>query len=157
MRYRAYEPGDFDQLYAIEQACFEPPFRFSKATMRALTREAHSATWIAEEDGCMLGFAIVNLKLRGKSPAAYIQTIEVMPARRGEGVGKELLDCIERSAREAGAPAIGLHVDTENAAAIRLYESRGYERMRRTENYYPRSRAAFVYGKSLDGLNPNLA
>jgi ribosomal protein S18 acetylase RimI-like enzyme len=149
LRYRAYEPGDFDQLYAIEQACFEPPFRFSKATMRTLTREAHSVTWLAEEGGIIAGFAIVDLELRGKSPAAYIQTIEVMPEARDRGLGGELLDRIERSAREAGAPAIGLHVDTENAAAIRLYESHGYEMQRRAEDFYPRSRAAYVYGKSL--------
>ena len=157
MRYRAYEPGDFAQLYLIEETCFEPPFRFSNAMMRALTGDAHSKTWIAEEDGSMAGFAIVDLQLRGKSPAAYIQTIEVMPEVRGRGVGGRLLDRIEQSARDAGAPAIWLHVDTQNAAAIRLYESRGYEQRRRTENYYPRSRAAYVYGKFLVGLNPNSA
>jgi ribosomal protein S18 acetylase RimI-like enzyme len=149
LRYRTCKPDDFEQLYAIEEACFEPPFRFSKATMRALTRDAHSVTWVAEEDGSMAGFAIVGLKLRGKSPAAYIQTIEVMAERRGEGVGGELIKRIEQSARDAGALEIGLHVDTANAAAIRLYESQGYEMQRRAEDFYPRGRAAFVYQKVL--------
>ena len=150
MRYRAYEPGDFAQLYAIEELCFEPPFRFSKATMRALTRDTHSVTWVAEEDGSMAGFAIADLKAGTKSPAAYIQTIEVIAERRGRGVGGELIKRIEKSARDAGARAIWLHVDTQNAAAIRLYESHGYEMQRRAEDYYPRGRAAFVYHKDLE-------
>ena len=57
---------------------------------------------------------------------AYIQTLEVLPERRGRGVGGELLRRIEGSARAAGAQSIWLHVDAENAAAIRLYERHGY-------------------------------
>jgi len=37
-----------------------------------------------------------------------------------------LLRLIEGSARAAGAQLIWLHVDAENASAIRLYEAHGY-------------------------------
>ena len=36
MLYRLYQPGDFAALYAVEELCFEPPFRFSRAYMRQL-------------------------------------------------------------------------------------------------------------------------
>ena len=28
MKYRPYKPEDFEALYALEEACFQPPFRF---------------------------------------------------------------------------------------------------------------------------------
>ena len=149
MLYRFFEPADFTQLYAIEEICFQPPFRFSRAFMRRLTASTRTRTWIAEQDGNMTGFAIVDLKSGTDSPAAYIQTMEVLPDFRGQGVGNELLRRIESSAGESGARTIWLHVDTENKVAIRLYEAHGYMRQRREEHYYARHRAAFIYGKSL--------
>ena len=149
MLYRLYKPGDFARLYAIEEACFEVPFRFSRAYMRQLVHSAQAATWIAEEDGRMAGFAIADWTEQRGGTAAYIQTIEVLPERRGHGVGSELLSRIEGSARAAGVQAIWLHVDAENADAIRLYEARGYLREGRQEHYYARGRAALVYGKPL--------
>jgi [ribosomal protein S18]-alanine N-acetyltransferase len=95
----------------------------------------------------MAGFAIVDLKAASNAPAAYIQTIEVTPSQRGQGIGAELLRRIEVSAREAGAQSIWLHVDTENSAAIRLYEAHGYMRQGREEHFYARHRAAFIYSK----------
>jgi ribosomal-protein-alanine N-acetyltransferase len=80
---------------------------------------------------------------------AYIQTIEVHPAFRGRGIGAELLVRAEESALVAGAHIIALQVDVENAAAIHLYESRGFARQGREEHYYARHRAAFIYAKPL--------
>ena len=53
---------------------------------------------------------------------AYIATIEVLPMFRRQGIGAELLRRLEGSANAERAIAIWLHVDMENAAAIRLYE-----------------------------------
>jgi len=149
MLYRLFNPSDFPQLYGIEEICFQPPFRFSRALMRRLTESARTATWIAEKAGQMAGFAIVDLKTNPDPAAAYIQTLEVTPERRGLGIGSELLCRIESSAREAGAQTIWLHVDTENSTGIRLYEAHGYTRQGREEHYYARHRPAFVYRKTL--------
>ncbi len=149
MVYRLYQPGDFAALYAVEELCFDPPIRFSRAYMRQLIRRPHSATWIVEEDGELAGFAIAGWRAHEGANDAYIETLEVTPKRRGEGVGTELLRRVEDSARAAGAGTIWLHVDFENAAAIHLYESCGYARQGREEHYYARNRAAVVYAKSL--------
>lgn len=150
MIYRLYTPQDFDALYALEELCFEPPFRFSRSYMRALVQRANAAAWIAEEDGQMAGFAIVEWTERRDGITAYIQTIEVTPEGRGRGVGGELLGRIEGSARAAGAHLIWLHVEAVNAAAIRLYEAQGYLCEGRRENFYPEGRAALIYMKRLD-------
>ena len=149
MLYRPYLPQDFDQLYALEQRCFEPPYRFSRRYMRHLVSRANAATWIAEKAGQIAGFAIVDWNQEPDEMTAYIQTIEVALEMRGCGVGRELLGRIESSARLAGAGKIWLHVEAINAGAIRLYEANGYSCEGRKENYYPRGRSALIYGKRL--------
>jgi ribosomal-protein-alanine N-acetyltransferase len=159
MLYRLYQPGDFAQLYAVEELCFEPPFRFSRALMRKLIANPNSAARIAEENAKLAGFAIVDWATVPKSTVAYIQTIEVHPESRRRGIAAELLNRAEDSARAAGATAIWLHVDVENFAAIRLYESRGYTRKGREEHFYARHRPAFVYAKplsSVSGMEPTV-
>lgn len=153
MRYRLYQPADFAALYAVEELCFEEPFRFSRALMRKLVANPNSATWIAAEIAAdnseLAGFAIVDWATVPKGIIAYIQTIEVHPASRRRGIAHELMRLLEDSARTAGATAIWLHVDVENAAAIHLYEGRGYARKGREEHFYARQRPAFVYARSI--------
>ncbi|MGH9562459.1 MAG: GNAT family N-acetyltransferase, partial [Terracidiphilus sp.] len=113
MRYRLYQPSDFAALYAVEELCFEPPFRFSRSLMRQLIESSNSATWIAEEDAQLVGFSIVEWTAQQNETSAYLQTIEVHPTARARGIGAELLGRVEGSARTAGAEIIRLHVDVE--------------------------------------------
>jgi ribosomal protein S18 acetylase RimI-like enzyme len=148
--YRPYIPEDFDQLYALEECCFKPPFRFGRRYMRQLVGRSDVAVWIAAEGGLLMGFAIADWSEGRSGVTAYIQTIEVAPESRGRGIGGELLGRIESSARQAGARLLWLHVDAKNAGAIRLYEAQGYRCEGKQENYYPQDRAALIYAKRLD-------
>lgn len=122
--------------------------------MRHLLESRVTITWIAEEDGQLAGFAIADCEWESGGVAAYIQTIEVLPAMRRRGIGAELLRRVEDSMRERGVQTIWLHVDSENAAAIRLYESHGFACEGRKEGYYPQARAALVYRKKLESGDP---
>jgi ribosomal protein S18 acetylase RimI-like enzyme len=150
--YRLYKPEDFAALYAIEEACFQPPHRFSRVYMRQLIQQPNAATWIAEDSGRMCGFALVEWTREAAEAEAYIQTLEVVPDMRGHGVGGELLRRMEHSANAAGASLIWLHVDAENAAAIRVYEAHGFVLGGKEEDYYGRGRAALIYAKALDAV-----
>ena len=150
MLYRFYQPGDFAQLYAIEELCFQPPVRFSRAYIRELTKSADATTWVAENDGQLAGFAIVDFTPAAGAHIAYIQTIEVAPNYRRRGIASELLRRIEDSTRDAGARTIWLHVAEGNAAAIHLYQTHDYLPQGRAENYYASGIAALIYGKSLE-------
>lgn len=149
MRYRLYSPEDFQALYAIEEVCFEPPFRFSRRYLRAIIHAAQSATWVAEKGENMIGFAVVEWSGHAEGSLAYLQTLEVIPEFRKHGVGRELLERSEESALEAGARQIWLHVDEFNLSAIRLYELNGYVRRARKESYYPQGRGALVLSKEM--------
>lgn len=163
MLYRPYSLEDFDRIYAIEERCFEPPFRFDRGFMRQLINRKNAAAWIAEEDGCPQGFAIVHWSKPSQGTpsdnssslesedklAAYIETIEVTPEARAQGAGRQLLDHVEDSARQAGSVLIWLHVEAENEAAIRLYQTQGYSCKGRQDDYYPLGHAALIYVKRL--------
>ena len=149
MRSRPYQPADFEPLYAIEEACFLPPMRFTRAYMRRILMSCTGAAWVAEDARGLAGFAVSSLQRSVASAVAYIETIEVCEERRGQGIGAELLARIEESARAAGLDAVALHVDQENAAAIRLYEAAGYTQTGREANFYPDRRPALVYVKPL--------
>ncbi|MGA3135436.1 MAG: N-acetyltransferase [Terracidiphilus sp.] len=150
MQYRLYTPEDFDELYAIEEVCFRSPFRFGRGYLHQLIHRPNAATWIAEEEGQICGFGIVEWTREGGGVMAYIQTLEVVPEQRGQGVGGELLRLIEGSARAAGAQLIWFHVNTENADAIRLYAGHGYLCEDKEENYYAKGHAALIYRKPLE-------
>jgi ribosomal protein S18 acetylase RimI-like enzyme len=155
---RRYVPDDFARLYAIEEECFAPLFRFGRRYMRQLLKSANAATWIAETEGGMAGFGIVEWTLDEGQMSAYIQTLEVAPqARRQGGVGSKLLGQAEASARQAGAGVLWLHVDAQNLEAIRMYEAYGYGYEGGEENYYPQGRAALIYAKRLEGASTESA
>jgi ribosomal-protein-alanine N-acetyltransferase len=153
--YRLYKPEDFAALYAIEEACFQPPLRFSRTYMRQLIGQTNAATWIAEDGARVCGFGLVEWTLEDAQLAAYIQTIEVIPEARGQGVGEELMRRMESSANAAGASSIWLHVDARNVAAIRLYERHGYHCRGRQEGYYGLGVAALIYDKALLPVSPS--
>ena len=149
MTYRLFERNDFDDIYAIEEVCFQPPQRFSRRYMRQLIASPDAATWVAEQDARMAGFAIVEWSQQVTGVLAYIATIEVLPQYRGRRIGAELLRRIEGSANAERAIQVWLHVDIENTAAIQLYERAGYCNNGRADHYYARNRPAVIYVKPL--------
>lgn len=150
MIFRRYVADDFPALYAIEERCFEPRFRFGRSYMLSLLKTVESSTWIAEEDGVIVGFATVAWSRNARKEGGYLQTIEVLPEMRGRGVGEKLLSLAEITAVTVDAQTMALHVDAQNRAAIRLYERCGYKRRGRREHYYARGRAALLYVKQLE-------
>ena len=117
--------------------------------MRQLLARKNKAAWIAEAGQHLVGFSILAWSGPKAALAAYLETIEVLAEYRGRGLGRELLMRCEASAVEAGVGAIALHVDAENSAAIRMYESLGYRYVAREEDFYPLGRAALIYRKPL--------
>jgi GNAT superfamily N-acetyltransferase len=60
-------------------------------------------------------------------------TIAVVPGRRGEGIGQELLAGLVERARDAGYRAVSVSVEKDHPE-IRIYEDAGFEGVRETEH-----------------------
>jgi len=56
----------------------------------------------------------------------YLAELYVTPARRGQGLGRELMRAALREARDRGADTMDIGVDEPDLAARRLYESLGF-------------------------------
>lgn len=74
------------------------------------------------------GLAIVQLypSLYYEAPDAYLAELYVVPGRRGEGLGRALLEAAVAAAREAGAKYIHLGTSEDDVEARGLYESAGF-------------------------------
>jgi ribosomal protein S18 acetylase RimI-like enzyme len=59
-------------------------------------------------------------------PEAHLQELYVVPALRGQGIGRALLEATMEAAREAGAAGIDLNTGETDTAARALYESSGF-------------------------------
>ncbi len=97
---------------------------------------AHGAprVWIArcEHDGHVVGF----VGTRKRDITLDICGLAVAPSHRRLGVGRELLCAVIDSARTREFARVTLHVSTNNAAAIALYVSEGFEKVRHIEAFY---------------------
>jgi len=56
----------------------------------------------------------------------YLEELYVVPARRGEGIGRALLEATMATGREGGATRIDLNTAETDSAARALYESAGF-------------------------------
>ncbi len=59
-------------------------------------------------------------------PDYYLGELYVVPARRGHGLGRALLEASIEAARDAGAEVIDLNTSEDDTEAMRLYESAGF-------------------------------
>ena len=60
---------------------------------------------------------------------AELKRMYVDPSVRGRGIGRELVEALEREARMLGITQVVLETGTRLAPAIRLYEAMGYARI----------------------------
>ena len=83
--------------------------------------------WTAEVDGEPVALGWIELRERPTGTSAWVFDVRVEESRRGEGLGRELMEALHAAARDLGATTVGLNVFGHNTAARRLYESLGYQ------------------------------
>jgi [ribosomal protein S18]-alanine N-acetyltransferase len=144
-RLRAAGPGDFEALYALDQACFAPGIAWSKAELLYFLKHRNNFAVVAEGGGPgaesgdepgIAGFAIAGTHRRSGSITGRLITIDVRARARRKGLGHALLAAVEERLRAAGAAAIVLEVAVDNAAAQAFYERHGFARTGRIPGYY---------------------
>lgn len=143
---RAARPADAATLQAIETASFTQDRLSPRALahhLRSETADVLLATLGAEPAGYAL------LLYRSTSTLARLYSIATLPSARGKGVGRRLMDALERSAVKRGCDRLRLEVREKNTPAIALYESLGYRRIGRYEDYYQDGASALRFEKQL--------
>ena len=140
---RTYTPEDFETLYEIDQACYEPAIAYSKREFRNYLRFHGAECVIAEENIKVAGFCMTaHQQARG-----YIITIDVLAEFRRGGVGTALLGEVERRLAGHGVKEIGLETATDNESAIAFWQRHGYRTRGVWKGYYPGGRDAYAMTK----------
>jgi ribosomal-protein-alanine N-acetyltransferase len=135
-------------MVALDDVCFEASFRFSRSSMRRFAEAKKARVVVAEEDGELAGFCIVHVE-RGVPRVGYLVTLDVAVTFRRRGLASRMMAEVERLALEAGCELLGLHVWTENVAAVRFYERLGFAYSRIEGGFYGDGRDALVLVKPL--------
>ncbi|MBD3926858.1 GNAT family N-acetyltransferase [Nocardioides cavernae] len=77
-------------------------------------------------DGEAVGLGWLELRRKTSGVSAWVYDVHLDADRRGQGLGRQLMEALHEQARELGATTIALNVFGHNTAAIRLYDSLGY-------------------------------
>lgn len=154
LRLRSYRSTDLRAIFALDEICFEPPYRFSLAMMRRSAEARNALTVVAERGSEIAGFCIAHVeRTSGGLRFGYIITLDVAPGERRRGLARSMMQQIEAQARDAGCIAILLHVAVANEGAIRFYERSGYVRSQSVRAFYGPGLNAFIYRKPLSALS----
>jgi len=161
---RPFEKRDFETLWQIDQACFDPQLAYSRPELAFYMRRPSAFTLVAERrvngipsgsgksiasesanEGKILGFIVAEKR----RTTGHIITIDVIDEARRSGVGSALLAAAEKRLREDGAAAVELETAVNNEAAIRFYKEKGYFVEKTVRGYYSNHLDALVMGKIL--------
>ncbi|WP_233201119.1 GNAT family N-acetyltransferase [Chromobacterium alticapitis] len=151
MQIRPMTPQDFaafwpifrDIVAAQETYAFDPAQNEDAA--RRLWCEAPLETWLAEEDGVVLGSYF--LKPNAAGPGSHVGNCGYMvsPEARGKGVARAMCEHSQRRARERGFLALQFNsVVATNEAAVALWQKLGFDVVGRLPRAYRHAKHGLV-------------
>jgi ribosomal-protein-alanine N-acetyltransferase len=139
---RRAHPEDLPGLHALETVAFSDPW--SLDGLRAELEVRHSRVWVWQDRelaAALLGWLIFE--------DFHVNRVAVLPHRRREGLGRQLMVRAMHAAQAEGATAVLLEVRADNAAALGLYEALGFVRERVRKGYYHDGTDAVLMRKTL--------
>lgn len=133
MKFREMTEADIPAVWEKELELFPEdawPLRMFHEELRQTGTRRY---WVAEEEGRIVAYCGMMCVL----PLADVQTIAVLPAYEGRGIGSTLLRGLISEATERGAKDVLLEVRADNPRAQGLYEHLGFEHIHTRRGYYP--------------------
>ena len=143
---RDYRPADFETLWKIDQACFARGISYSRRELAFYIARKHGFALVAELDGRILGFVVVDRDRHGQG---HVITIDVLPEAQRSGLGSRLMAMVEERLRALGCSVVFLETAVDNAAAIAFYKRHGYDIIQTLPRYYLDTIDALVLCKEL--------
>ncbi|PYQ12707.1 MAG: ribosomal-protein-alanine N-acetyltransferase [Acidobacteria bacterium] len=126
---------DLDALVALERESFSHPWT-RRNLKHALERRHLVVLRTAGVPGDprrgIVGYCVFDVA----AGELHVHNLAVDPGRRGEGLGRRLLEIVLWLGTRRGARAALLEVRESNWPALQLYYSVGFQSLRRRRNYY---------------------
>jgi ribosomal-protein-alanine N-acetyltransferase len=149
---RAFEAKDVPDLLRLDARCFPPQISYSRAELQYFVGHPRSTTTVAELDGEIAGFCVVDWKLESGRKLGHFITIDVAPELRRNGLGRRLMQIGEANLAAMGCVAITLEVAANNTGAQVFYERLGYQQTGWIPGYYADGTNALVLRRALDAV-----
>ncbi|MGC8617315.1 MAG: GNAT family N-acetyltransferase [Thermoplasmata archaeon] len=102
--------------------------------LRYMLGIANSVTTVATLEGKIIGYATVFF--RKKSKISHLESIAVDPDFQNAGVGRALMDEVEKISLEMNCSLIVLETFERNVSALKLYERSGFKATEVVPDYY---------------------
>jgi len=148
---RAAHPSEAASLATMSrlQVEYGLNWRWTPARVRRHVRDRETMVLVASIGGIIEGFAIMKFH----DDDAHLLLLAVQPKARRAGIGRALVEWLEKSCRTAGIQRIRLEVRASNQPARLFYEKLSYRSIRQVPAYYGNREAAVVMGKPLTAAN----
>jgi ribosomal-protein-alanine N-acetyltransferase len=121
------------------------PWSWVPQRVAASMRQPETNVLVARAGERIMGFGIMRYGVE----AAHLDLFAVDRAWQGQGLGRRLLEWLERPAQVAGLARILLEVRADNAGARAFYERLGYRRLALLPDYYQGREDALRMERSL--------
>lgn len=128
--FRPMQFDDLERIMEIEPQIYSHPW--SRGNFSDSLHAGYSC-WVYELEGELIGYAVMMSVL----DEAHLLNISIARDYQGRGMGCALLNHLIDVARHHGAQMMFLEVRPSNKAAIRLYESIGFNEFSIRKGYYP--------------------
>ena len=104
------------------------PDETRRALIPGLRQLPTTTIYLAYQEGRAIGIAVcfTGFSTFAARPLVNIHDLAVLPAHRGRGVGRRLMESVEQKARELGYCKITLEVAENNQKARRMYQAAGF-------------------------------
>ena len=122
-------------------------WRWTAARIRRCIEDKETMVLVASIDGTIQGFAVMKFL----DDDAHLLLLAVQPKARHSGIGRAMVEWLEKSCRTAGIQRIRLEVRVSNDAARQFYDALGYQFVSQVAGYYDKREAAVVMIKTLFG------
>ena len=126
-------------------------WRWTEQRVAASIGADNTNVLVARLDNRLTGFGIMSYGVH----VAHLNLFAVAPEYQRTGVGRQLLQWLEKCAAVAGIVTIALEVRAANTGAQRFYESMGYRTLVQLPGYYQGAEAALRMGRRLTSWDIN--
>lgn len=127
---RLMELKDLQDVAELEQKSFTVPW--SGKLLEECLVSPLDKVWVLEDEGKIKGYC----NFRVIAGEGELMRIAILPASRGRGYGRELMEILAEYARINQVEEISLEVRASNSAAINLYKSYGFKIEAVRKRYY---------------------
>jgi len=151
---RKFELKDLDCVIEINRLCL--PENYPERFFRTIYSELSSAFLVSEINGEVIGYTMGRIEtglshfsIFHRAKKGHTVSIAILPEYRRRGIGTRLLNRSIEALIKEGANELFLEVRVSNDAAVKMYQTLGYEIIKEIRHYYRDFEGAYLMAQKV--------